>query len=118
MAKKKTILIVDDHAFIREGLKAMIGRILSDDIRYEVVGEAENGREALEMAKVLEPDIWMMDIALPDQSGLEVTREIKAAFPETLILILSMLGEYTVRLLNQTSAADAYHVKETIEHRD
>ena len=90
MTGKKTILIVDDHPFIREGLKAMVGRIIGGHNQYEVVGEAENGREALEKARKLKPDLCLMDIALPDQSGLEVTREIKAFLPETRVLIFSM----------------------------
>lgn len=90
MTAKKTVLIVDDHPFIREGLKAIISRILGADNVYEVIGEAENGREALELAQSLRPDICLMDISLPDQSGIELTHQLKRLFPGIQVLILSM----------------------------
>lgn len=113
MGEKKTILIVDDHPFIREGLKAMIGRILGGDNQYEVVGEAENGRKALEMAKRLKPDLCLMDIGLPDQSGFEVTREIKAFLPETRVLILSMHSKIDYITEAFQAGASGYLVKDS-----
>ena len=113
MNEKKTILIVDDHLYIREGLKAMVGRILGGDNQYEVVGEAENGREALEMVKKLKPDICLMDIGLPDQSGIELTREIKAFLPQTRVLILTMHSKIDYITEAFQAGASGYLVKDS-----
>ncbi|MCJ7616432.1 MAG: response regulator transcription factor, partial [Desulfobacterales bacterium] len=70
MVEKKTILIVDDHPLFREGLKSLIER----HPEFEVVGEAENGKQGIKKAKKLKPDLVIMDLSLPDQSGIDVTR--------------------------------------------
>ncbi len=80
------ILIADDHAIVREGL----GQLLNSQQDMEVVGEAENGREAVEKAKSLRPDVTLLDIAMPGLSGLEAVRLIKDALPDTQIVVLSM----------------------------
>jgi DNA-binding NarL/FixJ family response regulator len=80
----KTIL-ADDHTIVREGLRAL----LLADKGIEVVGEAHNGREAVEMAAALRPDVVVMDIAMPLLNGLEATRQILAATPGVKVLILS-----------------------------
>jgi len=79
-------LIVDDHALFREGLKAIILR----ETNLEVIGEAGSGQEALQLARDLRPDLILMDIALPDASGIDLTRDIKAALPDTRIMMVSM----------------------------
>ncbi len=86
MAPKKTILIVDDHPLVREGLKS----ILKPDTGYEVVGQAGRAREALRLVKSLKPDLVLLDLGLPDKSGLELSREIRNISPPTRILIVSM----------------------------
>jgi DNA-binding NarL/FixJ family response regulator len=86
MAEKKTILIVDDHPFFREGLKSLLAR----DTTFEIVGEAATGEECLRKVTKLRPDLVIMDISLPDRSGLEVTREIRRQLPPTRVIILSM----------------------------
>jgi len=86
MTQKKSILIIDDHPLFREGLKSVIGC----DSRFEVVGEAGKAREGLRMTKKLKPDLVLMDISLPDQSGIQLTREIRELLPETRVLIVSM----------------------------
>jgi DNA-binding NarL/FixJ family response regulator len=95
VAKKKTILIIDDHPIFREGLIEIIGR----SHRFEVVGEAGNGQDALQMAKELKPDIALVDISLPDQSGIQLTGELKNVSPKTRIMIISVHSkmDYIVR---------------------
>jgi NarL family two-component system response regulator LiaR len=79
------ILVVDDHAIIRKGIRAMLAVV--PDI--EVVGEAINGREAVEQAKDLQPDVILMDLVMPEMDGLEAIRHIKARQPEARILVLT-----------------------------
>ncbi|MBW2200970.1 MAG: response regulator transcription factor, partial [Deltaproteobacteria bacterium] len=83
MAPKKTILIIDDHPLYREGLKSIIGR----DDRFEVIGEAGNGREGLQIARKLKPDLVVVDISLPDTSGIQLTRDIRSLLSEARIII-------------------------------
>ena len=78
-------MLADDHAIVREGVKALLN--LADDI--EVVGEAADGREAIARVQALQPDVIVMDIAMPDLGGLEATVEIRRQYPRTRILILS-----------------------------
>jgi len=78
-------LLADDHTIVREGLRAL----LLADGGIEVVAEARDGKEAVEMAKELHPDVVVMDIAMPHLNGLEATRQIMAALPGTRVLILS-----------------------------
>ena len=80
------ILVADDHAIVREGLR----QLLNNQPDMEVVGEAEDGREAIEKAKSLRPDVTVLDIAMPRLSGLEAVRLIKEAVPNTQIVVLSM----------------------------
>jgi DNA-binding NarL/FixJ family response regulator len=91
------VLIADDHAIVRDGIKALL--TLADDI--EVVGEAGDGREAIERVAALEPDVVVMDIAMPGLGGLEATIEIKRTHPRTKVLVLSQYEdrEYIRRFL-------------------
>jgi DNA-binding NarL/FixJ family response regulator len=86
MATKKTILIVDDHTLFREGLKAIISR----NPAYEVVGEVGRGDSSIQMARLLKPDLVMVDISLPDQSGLEVVQQLRKALPKTALMMVTM----------------------------
>jgi DNA-binding NarL/FixJ family response regulator len=94
---KIRVLIADDHAIVREGVKALI--TMADDM--EVVGEAADGREAIARAQALEPDVAVMDIAMPGLGGLEATLEIRKLCPRTRILVLSQYDdrEYVRRFL-------------------
>ena len=86
MANKKTILIVDDHTLFREGLKAIISR----NPAYEVAGEAGRGDIAIQMARSLKPDLVLVDISLPDQSGIEVALQLRKALPKAAIMMVTM----------------------------
>src|SRR5664280_2291385 len=83
--KRITVLLAEDHTIVREGFRKMLE--LEDDI--EVVGEAEDGRQAVALIKKLRPAVVVMDIAMPLLNGLEATRQVLKAVPSTRILILS-----------------------------
>jgi DNA-binding NarL/FixJ family response regulator len=85
-SKKIRILLADDHAMVRQGFRM----ILSAQSDMEIVGEAGNGREAVELADNLKPDVVVMDVAMPELNGIEATRRITAASPRTRVLALSM----------------------------
>lgn len=84
--KPITIVIADDHAIVRQGLK----KILKEEKGFEVIGEARDGRDAVNKVQELSPDIVIMDIAMPELNGIEATRQIKQAGTGTKIIILSM----------------------------
>lgn len=86
MASKKTILIVDDHTLFREGLKAIIGR----NPGYDVVGETGRADNALQMARALRPDVALVDISLPDQSGIELALQLRKSLPKTAVMMVTM----------------------------
>jgi DNA-binding NarL/FixJ family response regulator len=84
-SKQITVLLADDHAIVRQGLCAL----LNSDGNFLMVGQARTGREAVEMAKTLRPDVILMDIAMPVLNGLEATRQILQANPAAKVVILS-----------------------------
>src|SRR5258708_11648647 len=84
--KRIRILLVDDHAVVRQGFKM----ILSAESDMEIVGEAANGREAVELAEKLRPDIVVMDVAMPELNGIEATRRLVGALPHARVIALSM----------------------------
>jgi two-component system response regulator NreC len=83
---KTRLLLVDDHAVVRSGLRMLLGN--EDDV--EIIGEAGTAAEALASAADLKPDVILMDIGLPDKSGIEATREIKAQFPKIAVVALTI----------------------------
>ena len=107
MDQKKRIIIIDDHPLFREGLKSIIGR----SSKYEVIGEAGNGRDGIQLGEKLKPDIALVDITLPDQSGLELIRDMLKYSPRTRILIVSVHSniDYIVKAFR--SGAFGYIVK-------
>ncbi len=86
MNKKTRILLADDHTVVRNGFRMILGS--QSDL--EVVGEASNGREAVELALSAQPDVIVMDVTMPELNGIEATRRICEAAPRTRILALSM----------------------------
>ncbi len=102
------ILLADDHTILRAGLKMM----LNAEPDMEVIGEAQDGRQALEEALRLQPDIVLMDITMPDINGIEATRQIKKAMPEIKVLVLTMHenDEYVFQALR--AGASGYMLKE------
>ncbi|HXN93418.1 MAG TPA: response regulator transcription factor [Candidatus Acidoferrales bacterium] len=84
--KQLRILIADDHGLVRRGARA----ILRSRRGWRVVGEAANGREAVEKARELKPDVAVVDISMPELDGLEVARQIRQTLPDTKVLVLSM----------------------------
>ena len=84
-----TILLVDDHRIVREGLRTLLGQ--QPDL--EVVGEAADGRDAVTQARLLRPDVIVMDIAMPELNGVEATRLILAELPQVRIVALSMYAD-------------------------
>jgi len=99
MNKPIKILLADDHTIVRQGL----ARLLEDQTDLRVVGEATDGRMALEKATALKPDIVIMDIAMPLMNGIEAAKRIRKQLPETKILILSMYShEHYIHELLET----------------
>jgi DNA-binding NarL/FixJ family response regulator len=84
--KKIRILLADDHAVVRQGF----GRILAAQDDLEVIGEAGNGREAVDLAEQLKPDVVVMDVSMPELNGIEATRRLMKTAPRTRVLALSM----------------------------
>ncbi len=101
-AAKITVLLADDHTVVRQGLRG----VLAAEPDLEVVAEAETGRQAVQQAKALKPDIVVMDIAMPLLNGVEATRQILKAVPSTRVLVLSCYSddEYA-RQLHEAGAA-------------
>jgi two-component system invasion response regulator UvrY len=103
------ILIVDDHAILRRGLRAL----LSDEFHGAAIGEASNARQALEQLRKTKWDVALLDIELPEKSGLELLKELKAEWPKLPVLVLSAHPEdqFAVRVLK--AGAGGYLTKES-----
>ena len=110
---KKSIVIIDDHPLFREGIKAIISR----DSSFEVVGEAGNGSEGLRLAKKLKPNLVVIDLSLPDKSGIHLTSEIQSLLPETQVKIESMHSKIQYIAEAFQAGAAGYVVKESAADR-
>jgi DNA-binding NarL/FixJ family response regulator len=113
MSSKKTVLIVDDHPLIREGVIS----ILEAHPMFEVVGEAGNAKEGFEKTKELRPDFVIVDIVLPDESGIELASNIQSLLPDIRIVILSVHSKigYITRAFQ--AGASGYVVKESVRQK-
>lgn len=105
------ILLADDHTVMRTGLRLLLER--PED--FDVVGEAEDGRQAVSLAEKLAPDVCVLDIAMPNLNGIEATRQITERNPKIAVVILSMHSDegYVMRALK--SGAKAYLLKDSAE---
>jgi len=108
---KMRILLADDHTILRAGLKMM----LNAQPDMEVVGEAQDGRQAIQEAQRLQPDVVLMDITMPDMNGIEATKHIKRNHPAARVLILTMHehDEYVFQALR--AGASGYMLKEAAD---
>lgn len=105
------ILIVDDHGVLRAGLRAL----LSAEPDLEVVEEAANGHEALSLASELRPDVVLLDINMPDTSGLEITRRLQMVLPEARVLILTVHEDESLLQEAIRAGAAGYIIKRAVE---
>jgi DNA-binding NarL/FixJ family response regulator len=107
-----TVLLAEDHQIVREGLRAMLN--LETDIK--VVGEAENGRQAVALVSQLCPDVVVMDIAMPLLNGMEATRQLLQTTPNTKVLILSAHSDDAYVAMVMAIGASGYLIKQTAAH--
>ena len=105
--EKIRVLLADDHPSFREGLE----RLLREEADVEVVGQASDGQEAVDMARNLHPDVVILDVSMPKLNGVEATKQIKEACPETSILILSAYDNNPYVLSAIEYGADGYLLK-------
>jgi DNA-binding NarL/FixJ family response regulator len=106
---KIEVLLVDDHAMVRQGLRAL----LEAEPDITIIGEAETGRQAVQMAKSLEPDVVVMDVTMPNLNGLEATRQIMKEMPDAKVLALSAYGDEAYVHQLTEAGASGYLLKQT-----
>ena len=112
-ARPLRLLVVDDHEVVRQGLVSLLDR----REHFQVVAEAGTAAEAVEMARKFEPDLVVMDVRLPDGSGIEACREIRAEFPSTRVVILTSYPDEEAVLSAIIAGASGYLLKQ-IRSRD
>jgi DNA-binding NarL/FixJ family response regulator len=111
MANKISVLLVDDHTLVRRGFR----RILEDEDDIAVAGEASDGAEAIKLADALQPNVIVMDCAMPGVNGLEATRKILEKNPRALVLMLSMHPEETLVRQALDAGARGYVLKNAVD---
>src|SRR6267378_1506800 len=107
--KKIAVLLVDDHTVVRQGLRALLAA--EGDI--EVISEAENGRQAVMLARKTPPDVVVMDVAMPLLNGLEATRQILKSVPRAKVLVLTSYGDDDCVAQMMDAGASGYLIKQT-----
>ena len=107
MEEKQRIFIAEDHTMMREGLRSM----LCSNPDFEIVGEAEDGREVIQNIGQSKPDLIIMDLSMPRMNGMEAIKEIKKISPETKILVLTIHGTEEYILSTLKAGADGYMLK-------
>src|SRR5271169_1873960 len=110
--KPITVLLAEDHTIVREGFRKMLS--LEDDL--EVVGEAQDGRQAVAMVRKLRPAVVLMDIAMPLLNGLEATRQVLKAVPATKVLMLSAHSDDAYVKTASEAGAVGFLLKQTSAH--
>jgi DNA-binding NarL/FixJ family response regulator len=106
------ILVADDHALFRRGIRAL----LHDQRGWRVVGEAGSGREAVDQAQRLKPDVAILDVTMPDLDGLEATRQLRQTAPDTKVLILTMHESKQMLRRVLEAGASGYVLKSDFPH--
>jgi len=109
MSQKVRIVIAEDHTILREGLRSL----LSSDPNLEVVGEAEDGREAIQCVERFKPNLILTDLSMPRMNGMEAIKEIKRQSPETKILVLTVHKAEEYILSTFQAGADGYLLKDS-----
>jgi len=108
MENRLRIVLADDHTILREGLRAL----LSADPKFEIVAEAEDGRQAVRCVEKLGPDLLLMDLSMPRMSGIDAISEIKKRYPETKIIALTVHKTEEYLLTTLQAGADGYVLKD------
>lgn len=104
-----SIVLADDHHIVRQGLRAL----LEAESDFRVIGEASNGRDAIELVRKLRPNVLVLDLMMPVLNGIEVTRQLGKAHPQTKIVILSMYANEAYVLETLANGASAYVLKDS-----
>jgi len=108
MENRVRIVLADDHTILREGLRAL----LSADPKFEIVAEAEDGRQAVRCVEKLGPDLLLMDLSMPRMSGIDAISEIKKRYPETKIIALTVHKTEEYLLTTLQAGAEGYVLKD------
>ncbi len=106
------VVIAEDHAILRDGLKSL----LTSSMDFDVVGEAEDGREAIKCVERLKPEIIIMDLSMPRMNGMEAIREIKRVFKDIKVLVLTVHKDEEYILATFKAGADGYVLKDSSYH--